>query len=50
MDECRSLLREVISQQTVGKINRMVKESIFKKYPEELTFFASLLDSEELPG
>lgn len=50
MDECRQLLREVISQQTVGKINRMVKESIFKKYPEELMFFASLLDSEELPG
>ncbi|MEF2143859.1 MAG: phosphoenolpyruvate--protein phosphotransferase [Desulfovibrionaceae bacterium] len=50
MGECRQLLREVISQQTVGKINRMVKDSIFKKYPEELTFFASLLDSEELPG
>jgi phosphotransferase system enzyme I (PtsI) len=50
MGECRQLLRDVISQQTVGRINRMVKESIFKKYPEELMFFASLLDSEELPG
>jgi len=34
----------------VGKINRLVRDTIFHKYPEELNFFASLLDNDDLGG
>ncbi|MDD4951982.1 MAG: phosphoenolpyruvate--protein phosphotransferase [Desulfovibrionaceae bacterium] len=50
MEDCRALLKEVVDCRTVNRINRLVKETIFKRYPEELTFFASLLDSDELGG
>lgn len=50
MTDCRDLLREVLSCRTVGRVNRLVKETIFKRFPEELTFFASLLDNEEHGG
>ena len=50
MDECKDLLRQVVSSRTVGKINHLVKETIFKRYPEELTFYSSLLDTDELPA
>lgn len=49
MEECRRLLKLSIEQRTVGRINRLVKNTIFKKYPEELLFYASLLESDELP-
>ena len=50
MSECKALLREVLACRTVGKINRLVRDTIFNKYPEELTFFASLLDNDDLGG
>ncbi len=50
MGECKALLREVLACRTVGKINRLVRDTIFNKYPEELTFFASLLDNDDLGG
>jgi phosphotransferase system enzyme I (PtsI) len=43
MDECRRLLKLTIEQRTVGRINRLVRNTIFKKYPEELLFYSSLL-------
>jgi phosphotransferase system enzyme I (PtsI) len=49
MRECRELLRKVLECRTVGRINSLVMETIFKQYPEELTFFASLLENDELP-
>ena len=48
MDECKELLRRVLKCRTVTKINRLVMESIFQRFPEELTFYSSLLDNEEL--
>jgi phosphotransferase system enzyme I (PtsI) len=50
MSECKALLREVLACRTVGKINRLVRDTIFHKYPEELNFFASLLDNDDLGG
>lgn len=50
MSECKSLLRDVLACRTVGKINRLVRDTIFHKYPEELNFFASLLDNDDLGG
>ena len=47
MEECKRLLKDVLELQTVGTINREVKESIFKRFPEELFFFSSLLDTDE---
>jgi phosphotransferase system enzyme I (PtsI) len=49
MDECRRLLKLTIEQRTVGRINRLVRNTIFKKYPEELLFYSSLLESDDLP-
>ncbi len=50
MQECKQLLKEVLQCRTVAKINRLVTDNIYKKYPEELIFFASLLDNEEITG
>lgn len=47
MRDCRELLREVIQCRTVHRINSLVMDNIFKSYPEELTFFASLLENDE---
>ncbi|MGE4504228.1 MAG: phosphoenolpyruvate--protein phosphotransferase [Desulfovibrionaceae bacterium] len=49
MEECRRLLKLTIEQRTVGRINRLVRNTIFKKYPEELLFYSSLLESDDLP-
>ncbi len=48
MEDCKQLMTNVIDTTTVSRINRLVKESIFKRFPEELTFFSSLLDSDDL--
>lgn len=50
MAECKELLREVIHCRTVNHINRLVKETIFRQYPEELSFFVSLLDNDGAGG
>jgi len=47
MAECKALLKDILESKTVAKINRLVKESIFKRYPEELMFFSSMLDMDE---
>ncbi len=47
MEECKSLLRQVLECNTVSKINKLVKQTIFQRYPEELTFVTSLLDIDE---
>jgi phosphotransferase system enzyme I (PtsI) len=47
MEECANLLKQVLHCRTVGRINRLVTETIFQSFPEELTFFASLLDTDE---
>jgi len=49
MDECKKLLRQVLESRTVTKINRLVRDSIFQRFPEELTFYSSLIESDEVP-
>ncbi len=48
MRDCRELLRKVLECRTVHRINSLVMENIFKAYPEELTFLASLLENDEI--
>jgi phosphotransferase system enzyme I (PtsI) len=47
LEECKDLLRDVLAANTVSKINRQVKETVFKRFPEEVMFFSSLLDLDE---
>jgi phosphotransferase system enzyme I (PtsI) len=47
MEECKNLLKDVLECRTVSKINRRVRESIFKRFPHELSFYSSLLDMDE---
>ena len=47
MEECKQLLKHVLESSTVARINRQVKETIFKRFPQELSFFSSLLDMDE---
>ncbi len=48
MAECKDLLRRVLDCRTVNKINKLVMDSIFQRFPEELTFYSSLIESEDL--
>ncbi|WP_027181884.1 phosphoenolpyruvate--protein phosphotransferase [Oleidesulfovibrio alaskensis] len=47
MEECKTLLNEVLRTATVARINRVVKDTIFKQFPEELTFYSSLIDHDD---
>jgi phosphoenolpyruvate-protein phosphotransferase (PTS system enzyme I) len=49
MAECKRLLRDVLGCRTVSRINRLVHDSIFQRFPEELMFYSSLLESDEVP-
>lgn len=49
MDDCKKLLKQVLESPTVARTNQLVRETIFQKYPDQLSFFYSLLDSEEGP-
>jgi phosphotransferase system enzyme I (PtsI) len=48
MDQCKDLLSQVLKSDNVNVVNRLVKDSIFRQFPEELTFYSSLLDVEEV--
>ncbi|CCH48921.1 phosphoenolpyruvate--protein phosphotransferase [Pseudodesulfovibrio piezophilus] len=47
MHDCRNLLNEVLACRTVSRINNLVMENIFKYFPDEVTFFTSLLENDE---
>ena len=49
MHDCRLLLKDVLECRTVSRINNLVMDNIFKHFPEEVTFFSSLLENDELP-
>ncbi len=49
-EECASLLKLVLTSSTVSRTNRLVKDIIYQRFPEELTFFSSLLESDEGNG
>lgn len=48
MAECKDLLRRVLECRTVNRINKLVMDTIFQRFPEELTFYSSLIESEDL--
>ncbi|WP_243310682.1 phosphoenolpyruvate--protein phosphotransferase [Fundidesulfovibrio agrisoli] len=50
MDDCKNLLKQVLESPTVARTNQLVRETIFQKFPDQLSFFFSLLDSEEGPS
>lgn len=50
MKECVNLLKQVLHCRTVGRINRLVTDTIFQSFPEELSFYASLLDTDDMGG
>ncbi len=47
MEDCKALLKEVLASSTVTEINRTVKDTIFKHFPDELMFYSSVLDMDE---
>jgi phosphotransferase system enzyme I (PtsI) len=48
MEDCKKLLKDVQEHFQVSAINHTVRESIFRRFPEELTFYTSILDNEEM--
>ncbi len=50
MHDCRKLLRKVLECRTVSRINGLVMDNIFKYFPDEVTFFSSLLENDEAPS
>jgi len=44
MEDCKSLLKQVLASRTVDRNNKLVKDSIFRRHPHELMFYSSLLD------
>ncbi|CAK7042659.1 MAG: Phosphoenolpyruvate-protein phosphotransferase [Desulfovibrio sp.] len=47
VEECRTLLRQVISAPTVEAVNRIAKQALSQRFAEELPFYLSVLDTEE---
>ncbi|MDC0336413.1 phosphoenolpyruvate--protein phosphotransferase [Pseudodesulfovibrio sp.] len=50
MHDCRKLLKAVLECRTVSRINNLVMDNIFKHFPDEVTFFSSLLENDESPS
>jgi phosphoenolpyruvate-protein phosphotransferase (PTS system enzyme I) len=48
MEECKLLLSQVLACSSVATINSLVKDMIFKRFPEELMFYASMVDNEDV--
>jgi phosphotransferase system enzyme I (PtsI) len=46
MEDCKILLKEVLESESVAGNNVLVKEMIFRRFPDELMFYTSLLDGE----
>ncbi|PIE66232.1 MAG: phosphoenolpyruvate--protein phosphotransferase [Desulfobacterales bacterium] len=44
MEDCKYLLKEVLDSDAVANSNVLVKEMIFRRFPDELMFYTSLLD------
>ncbi|NLW81419.1 MAG: phosphoenolpyruvate--protein phosphotransferase [Desulfovibrionales bacterium] len=44
MEECDALLKQVMASQSVARNNKLVREMIFRRFPEELMFYSSLVD------
>lgn len=44
MEECKELLNKVLNSHDVFESNKIVRDMIFSRFPEELTFYTSLVD------
>ena len=44
MEECSALLKQVMTSHSVARNNKLVREMIFRRFPEELMFYSSLVD------
>jgi phosphotransferase system enzyme I (PtsI) len=44
MEDCKYLLKEVLESDSVAESNVLVREMIFRRFPDELMFYTSLLD------
>lgn len=44
MEECSALLKQVMASHSVARNNKLVREMIFRRFPEELMFYSSLVD------
>lgn len=44
MEECSALLKQVMASHSVARNNKLVREIIFRRFPEELMFYSSLVD------
>lgn len=44
MDECTTLLKQVLESPSVTQNNNLVREKIYNRFPEELMFYTSMLD------
>ncbi|MFP4212931.1 MAG: phosphoenolpyruvate--protein phosphotransferase [Desulfohalobiaceae bacterium] len=47
IEECSQLLKQILESDSVRQNNKLVRENIFKRFPEELMFYSSLLEKEE---
>ena len=47
MEECKALLRQVLQSESVSASNHLVRDMIFRRFPEELMFYASMVDLDE---
>ncbi len=46
MEECTALLKQVMASQSVSRNNKLVRDMIFRRFPEELMFYSSRLDED----
>ncbi len=47
IEDCNALLNQILESDSVQQNNKLVRENIFKRFPEELMFYSSLLEREE---
>lgn len=47
MEECTVLLKQVMASHSVTRNNRLVRDMIFRRFPEELMFYSSLVDDQD---
>ena len=46
MQECTALVAQVMDLDSVSASNKLVRESIFQRFPDELQFYSSILEQE----
>lgn len=47
MEECLALLKQVMASHSVARNNKLVRDMIFRRFPEELMFYSSLAHDQD---